>query len=262
MPTPKESVSATDACRIARCTVTLYRVVPIRGVNTALTVFFFFLFFSLSLLPHQPTVHVFDFDYDAVVANQVKLAQNFSMCCPCTLPCWFGCFKQNLIDSINARHIAITRDGIRFVHDQRRQGCRLDCQTAGKTTKTIPFDKLTDCDIEEPAGASGPVCCMVNNVLTKVNIDTASSGMRVGENGQRMNLHELTLQGLVDPHGFKSMVWRMKRSGSGGGGSSSAPQAMNMSRDTKEIVAALNGQNALLKEQNSLLLKIVANTSK
>jgi hypothetical protein len=58
------------------------------------------------------------------------------------------------------------------------------------------------------------------------------------------------------------MVWRMKRSSGGGGGSSSAPQAMNMSRDTKEIVAALNGQNALLKEQNSLLLKIVANTSK
>jgi len=207
-------------------------------------------------------IHVFDFDYEAVVANQVKLQQNCTMCCPCMLPCWFSCFKQNLIDSINAQHVAITRDGIRFVHDQRRQGCRLDCQTAGKTTKTIPFDKLTDCDIEEPAGASGPLCCMVNNILTKVNIDTASSGMRVGENGQKLNLHELTLQGLVDPHGFKSMVWRMKRSSGGGGGSSSAPQAMNMSRDTKEIVAALNGQNALLKEQNSLLLKIVANTSK
>ena len=88
-------------------------------------------------------IHVFDFDYDAVVANQVQLQQNCTMCCPCMLPCWFSCFKQNLIDSINAQHVAITRDGIRFVHDQRRQGCRLDCQTAGKTTKTIPFDKLT-----------------------------------------------------------------------------------------------------------------------
>lgn len=208
-------------------------------------------------------VHVFDFDYSSVNNYTTRLAQNNMYCCPCCLPCWFGCFKQNTIDAIQARHVAITRDGIRFVQDQRRTGCRLDCQTAGKTTKTIPFDKLTDCDIEEPAGASGPLCCMVNNVLTKINIDTASSGMRVGGEGQTMIQHELVLTGLKDPHGFKSMVWRMKRLGSGNSnGGGAAPSAMAMSRDNQQIVNALTAQNGILKEQNSLLLKIVQNTSK
>jgi hypothetical protein len=145
-------------------------------------------------------------------------------------------------------------------NSQRKTGCRLECDKAGKITKTIPFDKLTDCDIEEPAGASGPLCCMVNNVLTKVNVDTASSGMRVGAEGQTMNVHELQLVGLKDPHGFKSMVWRMKRTT--GAGSSVAPSTVTMSRDNTQIVAALEAQNSILKEQNSLLLKIVENTSK
>jgi len=206
-------------------------------------------------------VHVFDFDYDSVNKYTTRLAQNNMYCFPCCLPCWFGCFKQNTIDAIEARHVAITRDGIRYVQDQRRTGCRLDCQTAGKTTKTIPFDKLTDCDIEEPAGASGPLCCMVNNVLTKINIDTASSGMP-NPNQPGMVQHELVLTGLKDPHGFKSMVWRMKRTGSGNSGGAAAPSAMTMSRDNQQIVNALTAQNGILKEQNSLLLKIVQNTSK
>lgn len=205
-------------------------------------------------------VHVFDFDYEAVTNYETKLMENNLLCCFCACPCWLACGKQNLIDGINAQHIAITRDGIRYVKDQRKTGCRLECDKAGKITKTIPFDKLTDCDIEEPAGASGPLCCMVNNVLTKVNIDTASSGMRVGAEGQTMNVHELQLVGLKDPHGFKSMVWRMKRTT--GAGSSVAPSTVTMSRDNTQIVAALEAQNSILKEQNSLLLKIVENTSK
>lgn len=50
-----------------------------------------------------------------------------------------------------------------------KTGCRCDCQDQGKRSKTIPYDKITDCDIEEPAGASGPCCCMTPNVLHKVN---------------------------------------------------------------------------------------------
>merc|ERR1712166_1207239 len=196
--------------------------------------------------------------------GQVKLG-NANACCGaiCCIPlCWYACGKQNTIDAIHAQHIAITVDGIRFVKDTRKQGCRMECDKAGKTTKTIPFDKLTDCDIEEPAGASGPLCCRVNNVLTKVNIDTASSGMQMGQNGAALNLHELQLVGLKDPHGFKSMVWRMKRKSGNSPGSQLAPSSMGMSRDSDKIVVALNDQNALLKEQNSLLMKIVNNTSK
>jgi len=65
----------------------------------------------------------------------------------------------------------------------------------------VPFDKLTDCDVEEPAGTA--CCCCVQNVLTKVHVDTASSGS-VGESGARM--HELTLVGLKEPHEFKKKV--------------------------------------------------------
>ena len=44
----------------------------------------------------------------------------------------------------------------------------MDCQDVGKVSKTVPFDKITDCDVEEPAGASGPCCCLVQNVLVSV----------------------------------------------------------------------------------------------
>merc|ERR1712232_1477947 len=70
----------------------------------------------------------------------------------------------------------------------------------GKCSKTVPFDKITDCDIEEPAGNS---CFCVPNILFTVNIDTASSGTE----GRK----ELKLAGLKDPHSFKKLVWAMKR---------------------------------------------------
>lgn len=67
-------------------------------------------------------------------------------------------------------------------------------------SKTVPFDKITDCDVQEPAGAS---CCgLVPNILYAVNVDTASTAA-----GQ----HELSVVGLKDPYGFKDLVWRMKR---------------------------------------------------
>ena len=65
----------------------------------------------------------------------------------------------------------------------------------------VPFDKITDCDVTEPAGNS---CFCVVNVLSVVNIDTASSGA----DGSK----ELRLAGLKNPHGFKTLVWAMKRS--------------------------------------------------
>ena len=68
----------------------------------------------------EGVVHVFDFDYAGITENQVRLNQNMNYCCPCGLPCWFMCTKQSLIDTIRARHVAITVDGIRFVEDQHK----------------------------------------------------------------------------------------------------------------------------------------------
>jgi hypothetical protein len=68
----------------------------------------------------------------------------------------------------------------------------------------VPFDKITDCDIAEPAGNT---CLLVPNVLSVVNVDTASSGT----DGKK----ELRLAGLKDPHSFKKLVWAMKRTQQG-----------------------------------------------
>lgn len=58
----------------------------------------------------------------------------------------------------------------------------------GRTSKTVPFDKLTDCDVQEPAGTA--VCCCVQNRLMLVTVDTASG-------------REMVLRGLKDPFQFK-----------------------------------------------------------
>ncbi|CAE8585829.1 unnamed protein product [Polarella glacialis] len=211
-------------------------------------------------------VQVFEFDYDKTlafrwdVANKSYLAMLPLPCCCCcawsAMPCWCTCAKPNMEDAIRCQHVCVTQDGIRYVEDKHKTGCRLDCQDSGKVTKTVPFDKLTDCDIEEPAGASGPICCMVDNVLYKVNIDTASSG---GSNEAGVVRHEMILVGLKDPHGFKSMVWAMKRSGAGfGAAAMPAPAQATMAG----LQPLLTRQNELLEENNKLLRQIAANTSK
>ena len=125
--------------------------------------------------------------------------------CPCSLccclPCWYACEQDNVSDRIHAQHLAITRDGIKYVVDRHDTGCRSECQQQGKVSKTVPYDKMTDCDVEEPAGSSGNCLMLVANTLHVVNVDTASS-----HGG-----HELTLVGLVAPEEFKKDVWQMKR---------------------------------------------------
>jgi hypothetical protein len=171
-------------------------------------------------------VAVFDFDYGAVIDFdwQVKLCA-YMMCPPVTLIlpslCCEPCFaKQNIEWNTKAMHVAVHQDGIKFVNDKHPTGCGLSCTDQGKSSKTVPFDKLTDCDVQEPAGTA--VCCFIDNVLSTVTVDTASSGQPVGP-GQ--SNHELELRGLKDPHGFKKCVWDCKRG------------AVNL-RDTSAPVAA------------------------
>lgn len=203
-------------------------------------------------------------------------------CWPC-LPCGIlfinaSIFKEDVDDKIRAQHLAITQDGIKYVVDRHKTGCRFDCQDQGKVSKTVPFDKITDCDIEEPAGSSGPCCCLVENTLTLVNVDTAS-GNRGGP-GEGGGGHELSLKGLKDPHSFKKAVWAMKR-GEGIPGGASMPVAGSMGMDrevgveiptksyfgsnskaaapasSSDLAPLMMEQNNLLKEQNSILNKIL-----
>ena len=108
----------------------------------------------------------FDFNYD-LTKNSSFMVFLHPLCWP-AMPfvCCFvnsSMFRDNIDDKIRAQHVAITRDGIKYVTDRHKTGCRMDCQDQGKVSKTVPFDKITDCDVEEPAGASGPCCCMVSS---------------------------------------------------------------------------------------------------
>lgn len=191
----------------------------------------------------------------------------FTCCC---VPCYAaGMHKKNLEDAVNAQHVCLTQDGVVFVVDKRGTGCRSKCQEKGKMSKTVPFDKITDCDIEAPAGAVGCPCCLVDRTLHTVNIDTASNttihahwlrseedwcgigdGKFVVSTG-----HELTLVGLKDPEAFKSLVWQMKRGlGSPATQQSAVPvqQQMQMGQESETV--------SLLREiaQNSRYLAEIA----
>mmetsp|Transcript_58369 Transcript_58369/g.68168 ORF Transcript_58369/g.68168 Transcript_58369/m.68168 type:complete len:297 (-) Transcript_58369:213-1103(-) len=187
---------------------------------------------ALTNLPHitwnddffdddEDIIAVFDFSYDDMeqyytdlgfvqLASTLLYAPIFMLslvgCAPCFL-------RKNVQWNTRAQHVAITRDGIRFIREKRPFCWGLSCTDRGKSSKTVPFDKITDCDLEEPAG-NACICC-VPRILTVVNVDTASSGG---------GMKELSIAGLKNPVGFKKLVWAMKRvtaQGSGGGSMSS-----------------------------------------
>jgi hypothetical protein len=209
-------------------------------------------------------VAVFDYDYESVTSFHTKVVcaqMLFPFTCIFGSLCLYPCFcKQQIKWDTHSKHVAVTIDGIKHVHDKRKQGCGCFCQDAGKTSKTVPFDKITDCDVTEPAGAT---CCCVTNILSKVFVDTAS-GARTGSGGEGGGLpaHELELVGLHKPHEFKKLVWAMKRRTAGGGSAAQAvtisrpPQAATMERDD-------NGEtNAILRDIRSELVKMNKNIQK
>lgn len=154
-------------------------------------------------------IATFDFDYDTIEGfyKQLKWAQ---FCCfpPAWISavCCYPCFlNQNVEWSTRAQHVALTVDGIRYVKERHKTLCGYSCSDRGKESKTVPYDKITDCDVKEPAGAA--CCCCIPNVLSVVQIDTASSG----GNKEGLPRHELELRGLRFANEFKMAAWAMKR---------------------------------------------------
>jgi len=200
-------------------------------------------------------IAVFDFDYATMEDFNTKvgfasLAAFFLYppvfglallgCAPCFL-------RKNVEWSARSQHVALTRDGIRFVRDRRKTCWGLSCTDAGRSSKTVPYDKITDCDIEEPAGNT---CLCIANVLTTVNIDTASSG---GPGNHK----ELKISGLVDPVGFKKLVWAMKRycAASNGGLGQQPVMAESMHRDAGNSNGKADQPSHQEGESISLLLR-------
>jgi hypothetical protein len=197
-------------------------------------------------------IAVFDFDYEKTInffwdvqKAQYCIAPHLliltSLCCgPCIA-------YMNIEWSVRAQHVAVHRDGIKYITDKRKAGCGFSCQDVGKNSKTVPFDKLTDCDVQEPAGTA--VCCMVPNVLTSVTVDTASG-------------REMSLVGLKDAHAFKTCVWDCKRGAVNLTGSDGirGVGSMAIGRDgggadmrSDDVVPLLRGIHEELKKQTELL---------
>jgi hypothetical protein len=201
-------------------------------------------------------VAVFDFDYDhmesfytstswCALGLTLLYTPLFMACMVGLAPCYL---KKNVQWSVQAQHVAITRDGIRFVRDRRRTCWGLPCTDAGKSSKTVPFDKITDCDIEEPAGNT---CLVIPNVLTVVNIDTASSGQ---------GRHELQISGLNDARRFKRLVWAMKRARGMTAAAPAALEMMSRGGDTDssayEMASLLREIRDELRQNNNLLMTL------
>ena len=187
------------------------------------------------------TVAVFDFDYDkmklfytqiravsqgvavTVAAFYVGLLSGSVVAAPLLVvaiylvslaPCLL---QRQVMWEVESNHLAITRDGIRFVQDRRKTCCGFPMCDQGKHSKTVPFDKITDCDITEPAG--NQYLC-IPRLLSVVHVDTASSGTEG-------NQHELWISGLQEPYKFKALVWAMKRLRNGNVGGYQAPPPQN-----------------------------------
>lgn len=113
--------------------------------------------------------------------------------------------------------------------------------------RPVPFDKITDCDVVEPAGND---CFCVPRVLYTVHVDTASSSQE---------RHELVLAGLKDPHNFKKLVWAMKRAQQNH--QTHPPSIFEMTRGNSEDIATLLREIRDELRQNNEALHAVKNLS-
>jgi len=160
--------------------------------------------------------------------------------------------RRNIQWNVYSQHLCVTLDGIRFVQDKRKSCFGWACTDMGKTSKTVPFDKITDCDIQEPAGNT---CCCVKNVLYTIKIDTASSGAR-DANG--IAVPELAISGLKDPYRFKKLVWAMKRSTASHAAPAeqvAIPVVVSQTSQPNEISQLLKEVRDALQEQTKMLQK-------
>jgi len=196
----------------------------------------------------QDIIASYEFDYDAIVDFDTRLE-----CSKATANCFFFppggilacsllalCGRANIDDKARAQHLAISRDGIRYIVEKHDGACRMSMCQQGKVSKTVPYDKITDCDVEDPAGAEG--CCPpVNRTLYTVRVDTAGSDQM-----------SLMIKGLKDPQTFKRDVWSIKRGEAVGGvvvaqpaqaASASAPASEN----SRGIEAVMQRQTILLE---------------
>ena len=90
----------------------------------------------------QDILKTYSFNYEALTEYKQKL--HWSGMCgwiifPPALVCavlFDPCDMANIRDEVNARHIALTADGLRYIVDKHPGGCRLACQDEGRSSQT------------------------------------------------------------------------------------------------------------------------------
>lgn len=114
----------------------------------------------------------------------------------------FCFFRRRIHCYVYSLHLCITREGIHLVQGKRKTCYGWVCTDRCKTSKFVPFDKITACDIQESVDNTSS--CDLNELST-VNVDTISSSARW------FTRHELVISGLKDPHRFKETILAMKQ---------------------------------------------------
>lgn len=188
-------------------------------------------------------VAVFDLDYDQMVTHYSKLGWACYVATICVpnifwLATLFGApciLNDNVNWSVRSQHVAITRDGVKFVQEKRSTCWGYPCTDAGKTTKTIPFDKITFCDTVDPAGST---CFCIENKLHLINIDTAGSS-----DGR----HELTITGLQNPQAFKKLIYAMKRNSAMSSAMPASVEVLDRGLDLNNIASSDGDVTSLLR---------------
>jgi hypothetical protein len=102
-------------------------------------------FFDSNDGDEEDIVAVFDFDYDSMESYYASLGWTcmgatllipniFSLAIMGLVPC---CLNNNVRWNVRAQHVAITRDGVRFVHDKHSTCWGFPFSDAGKSSKTV-----------------------------------------------------------------------------------------------------------------------------
>ena len=90
-------------------------------------------------------VAVFDLDYEPMESYYERLSW-VGYGATCIFPSFFWCLtalgapcylRRNVQWAVRAQHVAITRDGVRFVKERRPTCWGLPCSDAGKMSKTV-----------------------------------------------------------------------------------------------------------------------------
>ncbi|CAE8588926.1 unnamed protein product [Polarella glacialis] len=150
-------------------------------------------------------IATFDFDYDNMISFETKKAWLTVGLCPLLYaPCCTPCFLQaNVEGNQRNQHVCLTHDGIKKVNEKHRTLCGWSCTDEKKMTKMVHYFQITDCDVQEPSGVT---CGCIDNVLSRVIVDTAASSQ-----SKNTDYHALDLKGLKYAFEFKLAVWAMKR---------------------------------------------------